>query len=189
MRTCVFQNDCFLFSWRIRNPPRKRPRKRWLLKCTGLLKAWLIVTGVRLMVCGGCLLLNGSCGSRISALVPDSWHLFMSMCTVHENLLTHFSLRTFSRSPSHVFVPVQAHSIHSRGVCPDSGCGRGNDPARIRKDLTQVGPKAAVMAFTMPGALRSCTLAPSALRAARRRCHHREPRGQDRCRCSTSFSP
>ena len=59
-----------------------------LLKCTGLLKAWPIMTGVHLTACGSCLFLNGSGGLRIFALVPDCWHLFMPMCHCTRGLLT-----------------------------------------------------------------------------------------------------
>ena len=45
--------------------------------------------GVRLTVCGSCRFLNGSGGLRISALVPDCWHLFMPMCNCTRGLLTH----------------------------------------------------------------------------------------------------
>ena len=78
------------------------------------------MTSVRLTVSGSCLFLNGDGGLRISALVPDCWHLFLPMCHCTRGLLTHFfhflaisvfssdvSTRMVVRHPSPYFSQIQ----------------------------------------------------------------------------------
>ena len=70
MRTCVFQSDSFnVVGLQGSAADEDAPGNLGLWKCTGLLKAWPIMTVVRLTVCGSCLFLNGSGGLQISVLV------------------------------------------------------------------------------------------------------------------------
>ena len=104
-----------------------------LLKCTGLLKPWPIMTGVRLTVCGSCLFLDGNGGLRISAWVPIVGTCSCPCVTVHEAFsLIHFSPAVVSSLPCMCRAPAFAHQLrYPESVSPWRGAQAENENIRM----------------------------------------------------------
>ena len=117
MRTCVLQTDSFNLLGVQGSRRRGRPRKRWAVEVYRFVKSMADYDRCSLDSLWQLPPLNGSGGLRISALVPDGWHLFMPMCHCRRGLLTH------PLTPVHNARCIEVGGRHPRSCKPRSRSG------------------------------------------------------------------